>query len=75
MGTMPEVTQGSGFFNKKNVLAGIDWFWSTKVEMYFVSFLACDGVRQHEWRWILCPLWNERGLLNNDKMHYCPRWH
>ena len=37
------------------VVASMGMFWSTQVEIHFVSLLAWDGSRQHRFRYIFFP--------------------
>ena len=49
---------------KFSVLARMRCVWSSQVKIKFVSMLAWDGFGQHMVRFILCPRWYGRCLVN-----------
>ena len=46
------------------VLAGKVWVWLSRFEMHFVISLVWDGFGQQKLRYILCPRWHKRCLVN-----------
>ena len=52
-------------------LAGVDWVWSTHVEINFVSSLACDGFDQHKLSYFMCPRWHGMCLVNTSWDTFC----
>jgi len=53
------------------VVACMERVWSTHVEIHFVSLLARKGFCQHTSRYILCPRWHGRGLVNTCCDTFC----
>ena len=53
------------------VLTDLVWVFLTHVRLHFVSSLAWDGFGQHKMKYILCPHWNGRGLVNTSCDTFC----
>ena len=62
----------NSYSNAFCVFAAWEGFWLTEAEMYFVISLVWDGFGQQKLRYILCPRWHKRCLVNTvlDKFYF-----